>query len=35
METANFQRHRTLSSAAGGITYGALPYFFPKIFVPL
>lgn len=25
----------TLSSAAGGITYAALPYLFPKIFVPL
>lgn len=25
----------TLSSAAGGFTYGALPYFFPKTFVPL
>jgi len=25
----------TLSSAAGGIIYAALPCFFPKIFVPL
>jgi hypothetical protein len=25
----------TLSSVAGGITYAALPYLFPKIFVPL
>jgi hypothetical protein len=25
----------TLSSAAGGITYAALPSFFPNIFVPL
>ena len=25
----------TLSSAAGGITYAALPSLFPKIFVPL
>lgn len=24
-----------LSSAAGGFTYGALSYFFPKLFVPL